>query len=199
MYIPNEFHQPNQATAIEYMKTYSFATLITASGNTPHATHLPFVIEVENDSIILHSHMAKGNPQWNDFAKGPCLVVFSNPNAYISPSLYEKNDNVPTWNYIAVHASGNAKIIANEADKVALLERMIHNYEPEYFAQWKTVSERYKANLLPDLVAFTIVVLQLECKEKLSQNRSRKERETIAKSLLDAGNALGEIMQNNEV
>jgi transcriptional regulator len=127
MYIPKEFQQPDQTTAIEYMKKYSFATLITASENTPRATHLPFVIEEENEKIILHSHMAKDNPQWNDFAKGPCLVVFSNPNAYISPSLYEKNDNVPTWNYVAVHASGNALILDSEAEKIELLERMIHS------------------------------------------------------------------------
>lgn len=196
MYIPKEFQQPIQTIAIEYMKTYSFATLITASNNTPRATHLPFVIEVENDNITLHSHMAKDNPQWNDFANGSCLVVFSNPNAYISPSLYEKNDNVPTWNYVAVHALGKAEIAETEAEKIALLERMIQTYEPEYFEQWKTVSEHYKFNLFPDLVAFKIHVSQLECKEKLSQNRSKKEREHIAQSLIDARNALGEIMKN---
>ena len=195
MYIPKEFQQPDQTTAIEYMKKYSFATLITASENTPRATHLPFVIEEENEKIILHSHMAKDNPQWNDFAKGSCLVVFSNPNAYISPSLYEKNDNVPTWNYVAVHASGNALILDSEAEKIELLERMILAYEPAYFAQWKTVSERYKSNLFPDLVAFKIHVAQLECKEKLSQNRSKKEREHISNSLIESQNELGTIMQ----
>jgi transcriptional regulator len=198
MYIPKEFQQPDQATAIEYMKTYSFATLITASDNTPRATHLPFVIEVENENIILHSHMAKDNPQWEEFAKGSCLVVFSNPNAYISPSLYEKNDNVPTWNYVAVHASGKAVIMDSEAEKIELLERMIQTYEPEYLEQWKTVSERYKSNLFPDLVAFKIHVTQLECKEKLSQNRSKKERENITHSLLESQNELGSIMQKKD-
>lgn len=198
MYIPKEFQQPNQSTAIEYMKTYSFATLITAAENTPRATHLPFVIEAENEKIILHSHMAKNNPQWEEFAKGSCLVVFSNPNAYISPSLYEKNDNVPTWNYVAVHASGKAEIIETEKEKIALLERMIQTYEPDYFEQWKTVSERYKSNLFPDLVAFKIHVTQLECKEKLSQNRSRKERENIVQSLSETQNELGKIMQKKD-
>jgi transcriptional regulator len=79
MYIPKEFQQPDQTTAIEYMKKYSFATLITAAENTPRATHLPFVIEVENDNIILHSHMAKDNPQWNDFAKGLMLSSIQQP------------------------------------------------------------------------------------------------------------------------
>lgn len=198
MYIPKEFQQPDQTTAIEYMKKYSFATLITATENTPRATHLPFVIEVENDNIILHSHMAKDNPQWEEFAKSSCLVVFSNPNAYISPSLYEKNDNVPTWNYVAVHASGKAEILDSETEKIALLERMIQTYEPEYFAQWKTVSERYKSNLFPDLVAFKIQVSQLECKEKLSQNRTRKERENIVQSLIETQNELGQIMKEKD-
>ncbi len=199
MYIPKEFQQPNQITAIEYMKTYSFATLITAYKNTPRATHLPFVIEEENEKIILHSHIAKDNPQWTDFANSLCLVVFSNPNAYISPSLYEKNDNVPTWNYIAVHASGNALILDSEAEKIELLERMIQTYEPEYFEQWKTVSERYKSNLFPDLVAFKIHVSQLECKEKLSQNKSKKEREHIFNSLIESKNELGTIMQKKNI
>ncbi|WP_084523674.1 FMN-binding negative transcriptional regulator [Adhaeribacter aquaticus] len=117
MYIPNQFAVTDKAEIIEFMKRFSFATIITAKDGLPIATHLPVIVTTKDDNIILTSHMAKANEQWKDFENNKTLVIFSEPHAYISPKHYDKGLNVPTWNYIAVHAYGQGTLIT-DADKV---------------------------------------------------------------------------------
>lgn len=57
-------------------------------------------------------------------------MIFSEPHAYISPSHYDKVESVPTWDYVTVHAYGNAQIIIDEDAKRAAFEEMIIMYEP---------------------------------------------------------------------
>ncbi|MBK8473954.1 MAG: FMN-binding negative transcriptional regulator [Sphingobacteriales bacterium] len=95
------------------------------------------------------------------------------PHAYISPQLYESPINVPTWNYIAVHAYGKAQLIADEIAATALLEQTINYYEAQYMVQWNSLPQDYKDRLLKGIVAFEIVVTELQGKQKLSQNKKR--------------------------
>jgi len=106
MYIPNAFREDDQATLVAFMRAHSFATLVSVVDGTPFATHLPLVISEESGQILLVGHLAKANPHWRALTASDSLVIFQGPHAYISPSLYEKRESVPTWNYIAVHAYG---------------------------------------------------------------------------------------------
>ena len=75
-------------------------------------THLPFIVKNVNEGIVLASHFAKANREWNDTEENTVLIIFSEPHAYISPKHFEKELNVPTWNYISVHAYGKGKLLA---------------------------------------------------------------------------------------
>lgn len=161
------------------MQRYSFATLVTAEANVPSATHLPFIIEENDDEIILSSHFSRANPQATRLEEKELLVIFSEPHAYVSPSLYEKTENVPTWNYLAVHAYGKAKILSAEEEVVALLERSIVAFEPEYLKQWQQLSQEYKSKMVKGIVAFQIGVTSVEGKKKLSQNKTKAEQHRI--------------------
>ena len=86
------------------MRQFSFATIITAENSFPIAPHLPFIVAVNDELVMLTSHFAKANQQWRDIETSQVLVIFSEPPAHISPRNYEKALNVPTWNYISVHA-----------------------------------------------------------------------------------------------
>lgn len=179
MYIPKDFVGKDRAQTIAFMQRYNFALLITADGDIPMATHLPFVLSERGDELILTSHLARENPHAAHLFANENLVVFSEPHAYISPSHYEKEENVPTWNYLAVHAYGKAKRIEEETALMAVLENMIEAYEPKYKAQWERLSAKYKNGLAKDIVAFEIQVNRLDSKEKLSQNKRQKERNNI--------------------
>ena len=61
----------------------------------------------------------------------PALAIFSGPHAYVSPRWYAPGvPHVPTWNYVAVHATGPLVRI-DAADRVlALLARLSAEFEP---------------------------------------------------------------------
>ncbi len=126
------------------MQRYSFATIVTSVNDIPEATHLPFLVKQENDKLLLLSHFAKANPQSAKIIDNISLVIFTEPHAYISPKHYEKEENVPTWNYIAVHAYGKAAIIEEEHKKAELLQHTIEFYDAGYLQQWKNLSDHYR-------------------------------------------------------
>jgi transcriptional regulator len=171
------------------MRQYPFALLISGQGK-PVATHLPFVAEQRGDELYLISHLAKANPQGELLTNNELLVVFSEPHAYISPTHYEKEQNVPTWNYIAVHAYGEAQLITDEAEGMGLLEKMILTYEKSYLAQWKGLSDDYKKKMFKGITAFEIKITDLQATSKLSQNKTDLERKNIINTLEKSGDSV---------
>lgn len=188
MYIPPHFRNDDHHEQLAFMKAYPFA-VFTCNGETlPLVTHLPFVLREENAKLMLLSHLSAGNPHAHALQDGTdVLVVFSGPNAYVSPSLYEKQENVPTWNYIAVHASGKIRLLPSAEEKESLLRETIGSFEPEFMAQWETLRPEYVSVMLNGIVAFAVEVLKLEGKFKLSQNKTAAERERIAGALEGTG------------
>lgn len=184
MYIPNTDRVEDQAQLLAFMQAHSFATVVGLVNGELFATHLPLVILAQDDQIRLWGHMAKANPHWEALATPQeALVIFQGPHAYISPSHYEKWESVPTWNYIAVHAYGSARLIQDEAGLVATLSELIAANEATYQQQWDSLPEKFRHGMLNGIVAFEIAVTRLEGKFKLSQNRPAGDQERVATAL----------------
>jgi len=161
------------------MQRYSFAAIVTVKDGLPVATHLPFLVEEKDGILTLKSHFARANPQAADSIDTNVLVIFTEPHAYISPKNYEKVENVPTWNYLAVHAYGKCKLLDGEENKASLLKATIQNFEAGYLKQWESLPEDFRHKMMKGIVAFEIVVDDLQAKAKLSQNRTEIERKNI--------------------
>jgi transcriptional regulator len=131
----------------------------------------------------LWSHFAKANPQSKEIFDKQSLVIFTEPHAYISPSNYETEKVVPTWNYIAAHAYGTANPLESTEQKAELLKHTIETFEAAYFKQWESLPEEYRSRMMNGITAFEIEVTDLQAKKKLSQNRTDKEIENIIHSL----------------
>jgi transcriptional regulator len=188
MYTPKFNQITDRAILLEAMRAYSFAILFGPSPDgTPNATHLPLVIHDEGEFGTLEGHFALANPHWQSLANQETLVVFPGPHAYISPSLYESQKSVPTWNYIAIHARGFLQIVeddpanpqANHERKEALLKNLIAATEPNYAAQWDAQPIGYRISMTSGTVGFRIPITRLEGKFKLSQNRPPIDRQNI--------------------
>ncbi|RYE05288.1 MAG: FMN-binding negative transcriptional regulator, partial [Rickettsiaceae bacterium] len=162
MYIPKINLVTDKDEIIAFIKKFSFATIVTSKDNIPIATHLPFLVSSHNDTIILTSHFAKANEQWKDIESNTILVIFSEPHAYISPKNYDKELNVPTWNYISIHAYGRGKLITETESTFKVLENTIDYYEASYKQQWERFPDEYKFKLANGIVAFEIVVEDLQ-------------------------------------
>lgn len=200
MYIPSHFSFSEQGSVAAFMRRFNFAAIVSQVDGLPFATHLPFVVEEETEQIRLLAHFAKANPQWKNLEEQTALVIFSEPHAYISPSLYEKEQNVPTWNYVAVHAYGTPRLILEERAAFDLLEKQMQTFEGEYLAQWTRLSPDYKNAMVKGIVAFEMRVEKLEAKWKLSQNKKPEEQVNIMSHLLEKEDStareMGEMMKD---
>lgn len=167
------------------MQQYPFALIVNNVEQRPYATHLPFLVEAQGNEIYLLSHMAAANPQWKHFDDNDALIVFSKPDAYISPTLYEAKESVPTWNYMAVHAYGKVTMAVNNDEAHRILHKTISCFEPSYLEQYNQLSDDYISKMVSGIKAFTIRVDDLQGKYKLSQNKSHNEQKKIIDHLLE--------------
>jgi len=191
MYVPKHNRQEDASALLAYMRAYSFAALATSGSAGLTATHLPFVIEEQEGRITLLAHMAKANPQWRDFAGGgDALVIFMQPHAYVSPRLYDSRQNVPTWNYVAVHAYGRPLLIEERVAKLELQKKLIAQYDAGYLEQMAELPESYIDAKLAAIVSFSIEVTRIDARYKLSQDKNPAERERIVRELEASGDSV---------
>ena len=189
MYVPKHFQFEDYTEQLAFMKQYSFATIVSIKDNIPIATQLPFQINEHAGKLFLSAHFAAANEQAKYIVENTSLVIFSEPHAYISPVHYDKQESVPTWDYIAVHAYGIARIITEEDAKVTALEQMIKTYDSAYLNQWRGLSDRFKKGMIRGIIAFELEVTDLQGQKKISQNKTAVERERIA-TYLEKGDNL---------
>lgn len=179
MYTPKFFIEHDREKLLALMREYNFAVLVTVEADRPEGSHLPFLIEERGDKIFLLAHMAKANRQWKQFSDKEVLVIFSEPHAYVSPLLYKEKQNVPTWNYVAIHAYGKVKV-TDEEENLVLLEKQIEAFDPAYFnGNWREIDLDYKTNLAKGIVAFEIEVSDLQGKKKLNQNKPGEDAHRV--------------------
>ena len=183
MYSPPYNRIEERRELLEFMRANSFAILVTATGGTPIASHLPVVVADSQAGIVIHSHMAKNNPQWQEFFDDEVMIVFFGPHAYVSPRWYEGKERVPTWNYAAVHAYGRVTLNGERKAKHAAQRELVAQLDPQWLPEFDALRAEYVENMLNGIVTFDIAVTRIETRWKLSQNRGRREQELIAAEL----------------
>lgn len=203
IYIPSYYKEDDQNKLVSFMREFDFATVVSTVDDRPFATHLPILIEEqENNSIKLKSHMAYANHQWKNFHEdNEILIIFQGPHSYISPTLYDSNLSVPTWNYAAVHVYGKPVINKDEQWTFDLLNETILTYEEGFETGYDQIPIEYKKRLVKELVGFEIHVTKIEGAFKLNQDKSITEQERISKSLVSskdsASSRIGNLMEKN--
>ena len=191
MYVPRHFSIEDHARMVDFMRCNSFALLTTCTDTGPFVSHLPLLHVEGGAQGKLIGHMARANPQWRHFASGKeALVVFWGPHAYISPAWYDTPNQVPTWNYTAVHAYGVPKVLSDPKVKHESQRRLVAALDPQWLPQFDALRPEYVERMLEGIVNFQIAVTRLETRWKLSQNRSRREQELIAEQLERSGDSV---------
>ncbi len=193
MYRPRHYDIDDVQVLHRFMRDQSFALLVTAPGGVPTASHIPLFLDTDGDGPDrLLGHVAKANTQWRDFdGKTEAMAMFWGPHAYVSPSWYETEIMVPTWNYVTVHAYGKPKVLSDPAAARDVLARLTDVYESDATGNWSMdiLPESYTEKMLNGIVAFEMPIERLEGKFKLSQNRSPADREGAIKGLTESGDA----------
>jgi transcriptional regulator len=184
MYIPELYKNENEEEITTFLRNNSFGILVNLLDGQLWATHIPLELEQnESGKKLLCGHISKDNPQWKGFqSNADILAIFSGPHSYISSSWYEK-ENVPTWNYIAVHVYGKIKIIEGD-DVIASLKRLTDKYEQNSKnpVRLEDLSEKTMRQVA-GIVAFEIEIDRIEAVKKMSQNRKERDYSNIISEL----------------
>jgi transcriptional regulator len=177
MYTPSAFKVDDLPALHDMMRVHSFATLIASENEAFEVSHLPLLLEDRGAYGTLIGHMARANNQWKLFdGRRTALAIFHGPHAYISPSWYQTHPSVPTWNYVAIHASGSPRLVDNPAEALDILTKTVAKYESAFEKPWKMeIEEELLQKLMAQIVMFEMEITHLEGKFKLGQNRPAKD------------------------
>lgn len=195
MYIPTPFAETDPETLRRFMAANSFATLVSAGGAVPFASHLPLLVDADPAPLgRLQGHMARANPHWQLADGQPVLAVFHGPHAYVSPTWYEAANVVPTWNYVSVHAGGTLRVIDDRPRLLELVRRTVNLYEATQPVPWTLEAQEgeFIDRLLNAIVGFEITLERLEGKWKLNQNHPAERREKVWRALLEREDVEGQ-------
>ena len=117
------------------------------------------------------------------------LAVFQGPDAYISPSWYptkaETGRVVPTWNYLAVHAEGSARVIQDSTWLKHHLRQLTDQHESGMDNPWSVddAPADFTEQLVQAIVGIEIKIESLTGKLKASQNQPERNRAGVKAGL----------------
>lgn len=184
MYIPDLYKNEDKEAIRTFLKANAFGILINQTNGKLWATHIPLELDYNKEGEeILHGHISKENPQWTAFkSNDEVLAVFTGPHSYISSSWYDY-ENVPTWNYSAVHVYGKIKIIEGDA-VIDSLTKLVDKYEQNSKCPVR-VAELSKKTMMQTraIVAFEIKIEEIQAQTKMSQNKDEENYLNIISEL----------------
>lgn len=185
MYIPEQYKNENQQEIENFIHQHGFGILVNQTDGRPWATHIPLLLEEKDGKQILVGHVSKENPQSESLnSNDEVLAIFSGAHTYISSSWYD-HENVPTWNYLAVHIYGKVKIHSLD-ETVEALKRLTDKYEAKVKSENPVrVEELSKKTMMQarGIVSFEIEITAIEAVKKMSQNRDDKNYKNIISKL----------------
>lgn len=195
MYIPAHFAETRKEVLHSRIVQHPFGTLITHGSSGLDANHIPFELAAEDGELgVLRAHVARANPVWQEVANGDeVLVVFHAGDAYISPNWYpskhELHKQVPTWNYMVVHAHGRITILDDERYVRGVVGRLTRTHETSEPKPWKMgdAPKDYVDAMVKAIVGVQIEVTRLVGKSKLSQNKEARDIQGAAGALKSSG------------
>ncbi|MGL6556215.1 FMN-binding negative transcriptional regulator [Aeromonas dhakensis] len=203
MYLPPHFAVTDPEVLHQLIRAYPLGALITHGEGGLDANHLPFELDAgEGDHGVLHAHVARNNPLWQEVKDGDeVLVIFRAADGYISPNWYPgkqvHHQQVPTWNYSVVHAHGRIQIRDDARFVRRLLANLTRTHEAAEPTPWKMADapRDYLEAMVQAVVGIEIEITGLVGKFKLGQNKEAADRLGAANALQDRGqSALAEAM-----
>jgi transcriptional regulator len=188
MYVPAAFAETDLGKLHDFIERHGFGLLTTLVDGLPFATHLPLLLDRSagpNGTLI--GHVARANPQWRQAQGQTALAVFSGPHAYVSPTWYESEQTVPTWNYVAVHAYGRVEVVEDGPTLLEMVGRLVEVYERSMPRPWEMPRGAFVDRLLGQIVGLRIPIDRLEGKWKLNQNQPLDRRRKVVRALRSQG------------
>ena len=190
MYTPKAFREPDVGANLDFVEQQGFGALISVGAEGPVITHLPVLVDRDQGrQCLLRAHVAKANDHWRSLDDRPATMVFSGPHCYVSAGWYRDRNVVPTWNYVAVHLHGTARLVARVDEARRMVADFVDHFEAGSQHPWAIPENERELmdGLLNGIVAFTIDVERIEAAWKLNQNHMPARRKRVIEALRESG------------
>ncbi|MDT0558327.1 FMN-binding negative transcriptional regulator [Ichthyenterobacterium sp. W332] len=183
MYIPEIYKEADIDKVKAFILKHSFGIIVTHNEGKSLATHIPLELVNKNGIDVIQAHISKANPQCDHLKNNSeVLCIFNGPHSYISSSWYDFEE-VPTWNYVAVHIYGTLKIIEGD-ELMSAMKHLMDKYEKD--SENPIIIEELSEKTMRQMngiLGFEININSIEAAYKLSQNRNDKNHQTIIDKL----------------
>jgi len=188
------FRQTDAARSLAFLRARSFGTLLVNADPVPLVAHVPFLLS--EDAATADLHLVRSNPIARMAQDTPISVklAVTGPDSYISPDWYGTPDQVPTWNYVAVHLTGTLHML-DHADLHALLDRQSAHFEAQLAPkpEWRTekMSDGVMERMMRAIVPMRLHISALDSTWKLGQNKPDTVRQSAARHVKTHGIGTG--------
>ncbi len=193
MYVPATFAEDRIDVLHAAIRSAGLAILVTRTPDGLIASHVPMLLDPEPAPYgTVLGHLARPNPQARHSVDDG-LAIFQGPDVYITPSWYETKRTtgkvVPTWNYVAVHASGPVTFFDDQARLLDIVTRLTEQAESSRDAPWAVsdAPDDFVQGMLKGIVGFAMPIARLEGKWKMSQNRPAEDQAGVVSGLTAEG------------
>jgi len=195
VYVPEHFREDRIDVLHEAIRRIALGTLVTLGEAGLVASHVPMLVDAEPRPLgRLTGHIARANPQWRTHRpEVDALAVFTGPEAYITPAWYETKRQtgkvVPTWNYVAVHATGRLRFFDDAESLRRIVTRLTNTHEASRTEPWRVTDAPadFVDAMLKAIIGFELTLVALEGKWKMSQNRPEADRAGVVEGLTREG------------
>ncbi|NOS90933.1 MAG: FMN-binding negative transcriptional regulator [Cyclobacteriaceae bacterium] len=184
MYRPAYAKNENEEDLRDFIRKNGFGIVVSTVEGKLWATHIPLILEGNK----LHGHISRGNKQWRELPQNEeVLVIFQGAHTYVSSSWYD-HENVPSWNYEAVHVYGKVRTLSDE-ELLESLRQLTNKYEKDsvHPVSVDTMSHKFLHTEMRGTIGFEIAIDRMEASFKLSQNRDEKNHRNIISELEKRG------------
>ena len=197
---PNpSFRNTSDAHSWELVSKTSFGTLVQSTSGLPVISHVPFLLSACQSYIELHLVRSSSMARVDVREEVPTTLIVNGPDGYISPDWYGIDDQVPTWNYVAVHLTGQLVQLDDDALE-PLLARLSDQFEsqlhPKPIWTMEKMTDDVKKKMMRQILPFKFEIFELHSTWKLGQNKPEQARLGAADVLADYVPELAKLMKD---
>ncbi|NDW44440.1 FMN-binding negative transcriptional regulator [Ruegeria sp. PrR005] len=183
------FRGESTARNLEFARARGFGVLAVAAEGAPLISHVPFLLNESGD--VAELHLVRSNLIVRLLSEPVAArLAVSGPDSYVSPDWYGVEEQVPTWNYVAVHLAGRLELRPQEEMR-GLLDRLSAEFEGRLAPKAPWVADKMQpeglARMMRMIVPCRLHVEDVQGTWKLGQNKPDAARLGAAEAMEDAG------------
>ncbi len=178
------FRQTPMDRNLDFARSRGFGALAVNGPMGPILAHIPFILSA--DGSFADFHLARSNAVIQNGVPAGAVLAVAGPDAYISPDWYGMADQVPTWNYVAVHLRGTIHPLPEdmlEPHLNAISDMFEAHLAPKPIWRSAKMAQGVMPRMMRMILPYRLQITTVEGTWKLGQNKPDAARLAAAEAL----------------